>query len=171
MSYFGYFWSKRSETLKFGTKVGVKSINHFMTFFDSRPNNRFGRVLTFLAWFGYFGYFWSKRSGTLKFGTKKGGKVKSIFNFISFFDSRPNNRAIDLFAFVAKVHCNSLRAMETPKFLFCFGIGTPIPRQFQQKLPWDIILKLSLGANCPQGSCANYKMLPESNTNFLSKLF
>ena len=123
--YFGYFWSKQSGTLKFGTKVGVKSINHLMTFFDSRPNNRSGRVLAFLAWFGYF---WSKRSGTLKFGTKLG--VKSINHFITFFDSRPNNRAIDLFAFAAKVHCNSLRAMETPKFLLCVGIGTPIPSQF-----------------------------------------
>ena len=47
--YFGYFWSKRSGTLKFGTKVGVKSDFYFMTFFDPRPNKGFGRVLAFLA--------------------------------------------------------------------------------------------------------------------------
>ena len=36
--YFGYLWLKWSGTLKFGTKVGVKSRLHFMTFFDLRPN-------------------------------------------------------------------------------------------------------------------------------------
>ena len=51
----------------------------------------------------------SKQSGTLKFETKVG--VKSIFHLVTFFDSRPNNRAIDFFAPAALVHCNSLRAM------------------------------------------------------------
>ena len=104
--YFGYLWLKWSGTLNFGTKVGVKSIIHFMTFFDSRPNNRSGRLLAFLAWFSHFGYLWSKRSETLKFGIKVG--VKSIFHLMTFFDLRPNNRAIGLFAFAANVHCNSL---------------------------------------------------------------
>ena len=59
-------------------------------------------------------YFLSKKSGTLKFGIKVG--VKSMFYLMTFFDSRPNNRAIDIFAFVAKVHYNSLEATEAPHF-------------------------------------------------------
>ena len=47
--FFGYFWLKWSGTLKYGTKVGVKSVFHIMTFFDSRPNNRAIDLLAFLA--------------------------------------------------------------------------------------------------------------------------
>ena len=35
---------------------------------------------------------------------------------MTIFDLRPNNRAIYLFAFAAKVHCNSLEAAEAPHF-------------------------------------------------------
>ena len=68
--------------------MGVKSDFYFMTFFDPRPNNRFGRVLAFLALLGYLGYFWSELNGTLKFGTEVG--VKSDFCFMTFFGLRPN---------------------------------------------------------------------------------
>ena len=51
----GYFWSELNGTLKFGTKVGVKSDFYFMTFFDSRPNKEFGRVLA------VFGLIWLSR--------------------------------------------------------------------------------------------------------------
>ena len=79
--YFGYFWSKRYGILKFGTKVGVKSIFHLMTFFDSRPNNRSGRVLAF------FGLIWLSRlflvriEWDLKNWNKSGSE-----KYISFYD-------------------------------------------------------------------------------------
>ena len=79
--------------------MGVKSDFYFMTFFDPRPNNRFGRVLAFLALFGYLGYFWSELNETLKFGTKV--EVKSDFYFMTVFDPRPNNRVSRVLAFLA----------------------------------------------------------------------
>ena len=146
-----YSDKKQCGTLKFGTKVGVKSIFHLMKFFDSRPNNRSGRVLAFLAWFGYFGYFWSKRSGTLKFGTKVG--VKSMFHFMTFFDSRPNNRAIDFFGFAAKVQCNSLRGPWTPIFLSLRLFCITMPYRINNKKWPDSFFKFSLGLICPPRTC------------------
>ena len=35
---------------------------------------------------------------------------------MTFFDLKPNNRAIDFFGSAPKVHCNSLRAAEAPYF-------------------------------------------------------
>ena len=131
---------------------------HFCSKFES-PSPFWGQITDlvacwlFSAWFGYFGYFRSELNGTSKIGTKVG--VKSIFHLMTFFDLRPNNGVIDLFAFAAIVHCNSLRARETPNFLFCFGNGTPIPTQIRWKIPRDIFLKLSLGVICPPGSCVN----------------
>ena len=45
--YLSYLWSKLNRTLKYGTKVGMKSDFYFKTFFDLRPNKGFGRVLAF----------------------------------------------------------------------------------------------------------------------------
>ena len=131
--------------------MGVKSIFHLVTFFDSRPNNRSGRVLAFLAWFGYFGYFWSKRSGALKFGTKVG--VKSMFHFVTFFDSRPNNRAIDFFTFAAKVPCNSLRGTETPNFVSLGLFVITIPYRIHNQMGRDSFFKILLGLICLPRTC------------------
>ena len=53
--YLSHLWSELNGTLKFGTKMGVKSDFYFMTFFDSRPNKEFGRVLA------VFGLIWLSR--------------------------------------------------------------------------------------------------------------
>ena len=92
----------------------------------------------FLAWFGYLGYFWSELNGTLKFGTKWG--VKSDFYFMTFFDWRPNKRAIDSFAPAALGQCNSLRARETYQNLSCSFNATSMPNQIKQKMCWDNFL-------------------------------
>ena len=77
-----YLASKQSGTLKFETKVGMKSIFHLVTFFDLRPNNRFGRVLAFLGLIWLFWLFLVKSVWDLEIWNKSRGEKYISLNDI-----------------------------------------------------------------------------------------
>ena len=72
--YLSYLWSKLNRTLIFGTKVGVKSDFYFMTFFDSRPNKEFGRVLAVFGLIWLSGLFLVRIERDLEIWNKMGGE-------------------------------------------------------------------------------------------------
>ena len=55
---------------------------------------------------------------------------------MTFFDWRPNNRAIDFFGSAPKVHCNSLRAAEAPHFFHLGDFEIPKTKGIWPQLCW-----------------------------------
>ena len=81
-NYLSYLWSELNGTLKFGTKVGVKSDFYFMTFFDPRPNNRFGRMLAFSGLIWLSRLFLVRIEWDLEIWNKSGGEKGFLFHDI-----------------------------------------------------------------------------------------
>ena len=116
----------------------MKSDFYFMTFFDSKPNKEFGRMLAVfgLIWLSWL--FLVRIEQDHEIWNKMG--VKSDFYLMTFFDWRPNKRATDSFAPPALGQCNSLRARETYQNLSCSCNATSMPNQIKQKMCWDNFL-------------------------------
>ena len=71
--------------------------------------------------------------------------VKSLFHLMTFFDLRPNNRAIDFFDSAPKVHCNSLEAPEASHFFLFNQFEISKTKEKWPQHTWDIFLKFDLG--------------------------
>ena len=80
-----------------------------------------------------------------------------MFHLMTFFDSSPNNRAIDFFTFAAKVPCNSLRGTETPNFVSLGLFVITISYRIHNQMGRDSFFRISLGLICLPRTCGEYK--------------
>ena len=104
---------------------------HFMKFFDSRPNNRSGRVLDVFSLIWLFRLFLVIMIWDLKIWNKSGGK--KWISLCDFFGSAP------------KVHSNSLRAAEAPHFFHLGHFKYPKLKEFGHSSASGISLIFDLG--------------------------